>query len=77
MKGRIAFAAYLGNTLRYDVDLGQGVMFKVDVRDPWHHEQLPMGSAVTRQLPAEQHRGDPGGRDEAAPRNPGARSGSA
>ena len=46
LKGTIAFAAYLGNTLRYDVDLGQGVVFKADNRDPWHHEQLPMGTAV-------------------------------
>jgi spermidine/putrescine ABC transporter ATP-binding subunit len=46
LHGHIAFAAYLGNTLRYDVDLGQGVVFKVDVRDPWHHEQLPTGAAV-------------------------------
>jgi iron(III) transport system ATP-binding protein len=47
VKGHIVFAAYLGNALRYDVDLGQGVLFKVDVRDPWHHEQRPMGTAVT------------------------------
>ena len=45
-QGRIAFAAYLGNTLRYDVDLGHGVVFKVDIRDPWHHEQRAMDSAV-------------------------------
>jgi iron(III) transport system ATP-binding protein len=45
-KGRIAFAAYLGNTLRYDVELAQGVVFKADIRDPWHHEQLPMGTEV-------------------------------
>jgi len=45
-KGKIAFAAYLGNTLRYDVDLGQGITFKVDDRDPWHHEQRAMGSVV-------------------------------
>ena len=45
-EGRIAFAAYLGNTLRYDVDLGGGVVFKADVGDPWHHEQLPAGTAV-------------------------------
>ena len=44
--GRIAFAAYLGNTLRYDVDLGEGVTFKADVRDPWHHEPLEMGAQV-------------------------------
>jgi iron(III) transport system ATP-binding protein len=46
VKGTIAFAAYLGNTLRYDVDLGHGVTFKTDVGDPWHHEQLATGSAV-------------------------------
>ena len=45
-KGRISFAAYLGNTLRYDVDLGNGIVFKADIRDPLHHEQRPMGSAV-------------------------------
>jgi spermidine/putrescine ABC transporter ATP-binding subunit len=49
--GRVAFAAYLGNTLRYDVDLGQGVVFKADVRDPWHHEPLAMGSPVTVSFP--------------------------
>jgi len=46
VEGRIAFAAYLGNTLRYDVDLGQGAIFKVDIRDPWHHQQRAMDSAV-------------------------------
>jgi iron(III) transport system ATP-binding protein len=46
VQGRVVFAAYLGNTVRYDVDLGQGIVFKVDVRDPWDHKQLPMGSPV-------------------------------
>jgi spermidine/putrescine ABC transporter ATP-binding subunit len=45
-RGKISFAAYLGNTLRYDVDLGQGITFKVDDRDPWHHESRAMGSEV-------------------------------
>ena len=45
-KGKVAFAAYLGNTLRYDVDLGQGITFKADIRYPWHHETLPMGAEV-------------------------------
>src|SRR5262245_12854806 len=45
-RGRIAFAAYLGNTLRYDVDLGRGIVFKADVGDPWDHQQLPTGTAV-------------------------------
>ncbi|MCC7016638.1 MAG: ABC transporter ATP-binding protein [Rhodospirillales bacterium] len=46
VKGRITFAAYLGNTLRYDVELGPGHVFKVDIRDPWHHELRPMGSDI-------------------------------
>ena len=45
LSGTIAFSAYLGNTLRYDIDLG-GTTFKADVGDPWHHEQLPMGARV-------------------------------
>jgi spermidine/putrescine ABC transporter ATP-binding subunit len=51
LKGKISFAAYLGNTLRYDVDLGNGVVFKADVGDPWHHEQLPMGKPVILSCP--------------------------
>jgi iron(III) transport system ATP-binding protein len=46
-RGRIVFAAYMGNTLRYDVDLGQGIIFKVDVRDPWHHVERPSGTEVS------------------------------
>jgi iron(III) transport system ATP-binding protein len=44
--GKVALASYLGNTLRYDVDLGGGVTFRADIGDPWHHEQLAMGAAV-------------------------------
>jgi ABC-type Fe3+/spermidine/putrescine transport system ATPase subunit len=44
--GRVSFSAYLGNTLRYDVDVGGGITFKADVGDPWHHEQLAMGTPV-------------------------------
>jgi iron(III) transport system ATP-binding protein len=51
VKGKIAFAAYLGNTLRYDVDLGQGVILKADIRDPWHHEERPTGSTVGVSFP--------------------------
>jgi ABC-type Fe3+/spermidine/putrescine transport system ATPase subunit len=45
--GRIALTAYLGSTLRYDVDVGCPVPFKADVGDPWHHEQLPIGAPIT------------------------------
>jgi ABC-type Fe3+/spermidine/putrescine transport system ATPase subunit len=46
VEGKIAFAAYLGNTLRYDVDLGHGIVFKADVRDPLHHVERPLGTPV-------------------------------
>ena len=45
--GRIALAAYLGNTLRYDVETAAGLVLKVDVGDPWEHELLPAGRAVS------------------------------
>ncbi len=51
LKGKITFASYLGNTLRYDVEVGEGVVFKVDIRDPWHHEELPVGTGVTVSFP--------------------------
>ncbi len=44
LDGKIAFAAYLGSTLRYDVDLGHGIGFKVDVRDLSRHRELALGT---------------------------------
>jgi ABC-type Fe3+/spermidine/putrescine transport system ATPase subunit len=44
--GRIAFASYLGNTLRYDVETAGGLVLKVDIGDPWHHEPLGIGASV-------------------------------
>ena len=52
VKGRITFAAYLGNALRYDIELAPNVIFKVDIRDPWHHEVISTGSDVTVTFPA-------------------------
>jgi iron(III) transport system ATP-binding protein len=52
VEGRVAMAAYLGNTLRYDVETSAGLVLKVDVRDPWHHDLLPAGHAVRVSCPA-------------------------
>src|SRR5262249_36275425 len=52
VRGRIAFAAYLGNTLRYDVEASGGHVLKADVRDPWHHEPLQVGRDVAVSFPA-------------------------
>jgi iron(III) transport system ATP-binding protein len=51
LRGRITFSAYLGNTLRYDVDLGEGVTFKADDRDPWHHEARAVGGEIELSFP--------------------------
>jgi iron(III) transport system ATP-binding protein len=48
--GRVVLASYLGNTLRYDVEVA-GLVVKLDVRDPWHHELLPSGQEVTLTFP--------------------------
>ena len=52
LSGRIVLAAYLGNTLRYDVEVAAGATLKVDVRDPWHHEPLATGQSVDLGFPA-------------------------
>jgi iron(III) transport system ATP-binding protein len=52
VEGRVSLAAYLGNTLRYDVETAAGIVLKVDVRDPWHHDPLPAGHAVRLTCPA-------------------------
>ena len=51
-EGRVVLASYLGNTLRYDVEVRDGVVLKVDVGDPWHHEVLPTGAVVRVTFPA-------------------------
>jgi ABC-type Fe3+/spermidine/putrescine transport system ATPase subunit len=50
--GRVTFASYLGNTLRYDVATAAGLVLKVDVGDPWHHEPLALGAPVRVGFPA-------------------------
>ncbi len=50
--GRVTFASYLGNTLRYDVETAGGLVLKVDVGDPWHHQPLALGAPVRVGFPA-------------------------
>jgi iron(III) transport system ATP-binding protein len=44
--GRVTFASYLGNAVRYEVEMPTGALLKVDVGDAWHHQALAMGQAV-------------------------------
>ena len=50
--GTVSLVSYLGNTLRYDVETATGLVLKADIRDPWHHEPLPVGRQVTLHFPA-------------------------
>ena len=52
VRGRVALVSYLGNTLRYDLETPGGLVLKVDIRDPWHHDPLPTGHAVSLSCPA-------------------------
>ena len=49
--GRVSLVSYLGNTLRYDVQNESGLVLKADIRDPWHHDPLPVGRPVTLSFP--------------------------
>ena len=49
--GRVSLVSYLGNTLRYDVQTEPGLVLKADIRDPWHHDPLPVGQPVTLSFP--------------------------
>jgi len=44
--GAVSFASYIGNTVRYDVEIGEGLIFKVDVQNPWDHKPYPIGEKV-------------------------------
>jgi hypothetical protein len=51
LAGRVALVSYLGNTLRYDLETTGGLVLKADIRDPWHHDPLPVGHEVTATFP--------------------------
>jgi ABC-type Fe3+/spermidine/putrescine transport system ATPase subunit len=49
--GRVVLTSYLGNTLRYDIEVARGFVVRLDIRDPWHHEVLEAGREVTLTFP--------------------------
>jgi iron(III) transport system ATP-binding protein len=49
--GRVRITAYLGSILRYDIETAAGLVLKVDVQDPWHHDLLPPGHPVRVTFP--------------------------
>ncbi len=51
--GTVNFASYIGNTIRYDVEIKSGLLFKVDIQNPWYHQPLAMGERVYISFPRE------------------------
>jgi ABC-type Fe3+/spermidine/putrescine transport system ATPase subunit len=49
--GTVSFTYYLGNTVRYDVEVASDLVFKVDVENPRYHELYPMGKKVYVSFP--------------------------
>jgi ABC-type Fe3+/spermidine/putrescine transport system ATPase subunit len=57
--GNVSFAYYMGNTIRYDVEVNSGLLFKVDVQNPWEHQLYSMGEKVWIHFPLETTLGIP------------------
>jgi ABC-type Fe3+/spermidine/putrescine transport system ATPase subunit len=51
IRGTVSFASYIGNTIRYDVEIDEKAIFKVDLQNPWDHQPLPMGTKAFVQFP--------------------------
>jgi hypothetical protein len=56
--GTVSFPSYIGNTIRYDVDVA-GITFKVDIQNPRDHEPLPIGTKIFVRFPATSSLGIP------------------
>ena len=44
--GKVSFASYIGNTIRYDIELDPETLFKVDVQNPWNQQPFPIAEKV-------------------------------
>ena len=64
LPGPSTSASYIGNTIRYDVEIENGFIFKVDIQNPWFTSPFPWGESVgpfpmeiTLGIPLAQERG--------------------
>jgi iron(III) transport system ATP-binding protein len=57
--GTVTFASYIGNTVRYDVEISSGLVFRVDVQNPWHHRPFTPGQHVWIHFPTRMTLGIP------------------
>ena len=55
----MSFASYIGNTIRYDVEIDHDIIFRVDVQNPWEHRLFTIGDKVTIRFPVKATLGVP------------------
>jgi iron(III) transport system ATP-binding protein len=51
LSGTVSFASYIGNTIRYDIELDRENIFKVDVQNPWNRQPFPVHERVNIYFP--------------------------
>jgi iron(III) transport system ATP-binding protein len=61
ISGTVSFASYIGNTIRYDVETNNRLVFKVDIQNPWGYQPLSMGEKVYVSFPVKTTLGIPTG----------------
>jgi spermidine/putrescine ABC transporter ATP-binding subunit len=49
--GTVSFASYIGNTIRYDVEIDHENLFKIDIQNPIDHKPFSMGEKVYVSFP--------------------------
>jgi len=49
--GTVGFASYIGNTIRYDVEINREIVFKVDIQNPWGYQPFSIGEKVYVSFP--------------------------
>jgi iron(III) transport system ATP-binding protein len=53
IRGQVSFASYIGNAVRYDVEIRPQVIFKVDVQNPWNHHLFTIGETIFVHFPVD------------------------
>lgn len=46
LDGKVSFVSYMGNALRYEIEHDDGILTKVDIKDPLGHKELAWGTPV-------------------------------
>lgn len=49
--GTVSFASYIGNTIRYDIEIDHEIIFKIDIQNPIDHNPFAIGEKVYVSFP--------------------------